>query len=96
MDGLDKYDALTDARLWTYLDNKAEKSKEVVSLDKLDRIVAMELKIYMADLGAKSRIENSFVSYHSLLLRHDISWVFKDNQKVTVYHVFLAIRPESL
>lgn len=96
IDDVSSYETLTDDQLWTYLDKKSEESKETVTLDTLDDIVSKKLRIKISDSDAESRIENLFVSYHSLLRRHGLSWIIKDNQKIAVYHVLSAIRPESL
>lgn len=37
--------------------------------------------------NTRSRIENLFISYHSLLRRNGPSWLIKDSQKVALYHV---------
>lgn len=49
----------------------------------------------MQDSKAKSRIENVFITYHALLRRQGLSWIIKENQKVAVYHVLLAIHQTS-
>lgn len=96
LDDVTTYEELSDTRLRAYLDDKAVESKEVVTLDVLDDLVAKELRINMADSNAQSRIENLFISYHTLLRRHGLSWLLTDNQKLAVHHVLSAIRPEIL
>lgn len=78
------------------MDKIAEESKEVVSLKALDDLFAKVLRINMVYSSAQSRIENIFVSYHSILRRQGLFWLLKGNQKLAVFHVLLAIRPESL
>lgn len=87
---------LTDTVLRSYLERKAEESKESVNLDALDMIVERDLHMDMTDRNAKSRMESLFVSYHALLRRNGISWLLKTNQKVAVSHVLSAVRPKSL
>eukprot|EP00180_Rhodochaete_pulchella_P004096 Plantae.Rhodophyta-Rhodochaete_pulchella.ctg7553.p1 GENE.Plantae.Rhodophyta-Rhodochaete_pulchella.ctg7553~~Plantae.Rhodophyta-Rhodochaete_pulchella.ctg7553.p1 ORF type:complete len:129 (-),score=19.30 Plantae.Rhodophyta-Rhodochaete_pulchella.ctg7553:832-1218(-) len=96
LEGASSYDTLTDYQLRTYLGGKTKESKETVAIDTFDDMVSKELRINRSDPGAKSRIENLFVSYRSLLRRHGLSWIVKDNQKVAVFHFLSAIRPESL
>lgn len=94
--GVKSYDELTDANLCEYLESKAEPSKSVVTTDMLDKIFEDSLRMDMTDNDARSRIEDLFVTYKSLLRRHGVSWVAKENEKVAVYHVLSAIRPVSL
>ena len=93
---IDTVEQLTDERFRAYLDSKAEESKEVVSLSKLDELVSQELRTDMRDANATSRIQNLFINYMTLLRRHGLSWIIKENQKVAVGHVLSAIRPTSL
>ena len=93
---IDTVEQLTDERFRAYLDSKAEDSKEVVSLSKLDELVSQELRTDMRDANATSRIQNLFVNYMTLLRRHGLSWIIKENQKVAVGHVLSAIRPTAL
>lgn len=90
------YEDLTDELLRSYLEKKAEESKEVVTIDTLDKLVEDKLRIDMTDSDARSRIENLFVSYLTLLPRNGLSWIIKENEKVAVYHVLSSIRPETL
>eukprot|EP00171_Calliarthron_tuberculosum_P004017 IDg4017t1 len=53
LDNVTSYDELTDDQLQTYFDKKAEESKEVLSLEKLDDLVAKQLRINMSDSAAK-------------------------------------------
>lgn len=90
------YEDLEDQVLRRYLETKAEEAKDVVTRDTLDKLVEEELRTDMKDKNARSRIETLFVSYRSLLRRHGVSWILKDNEKVAVSHVLSSIRPESL
>lgn len=62
----------------------------------LEKLVKDELHIYMTKKEAPSRTESLFVSYKLHLCRHGLAWLTKDNEKVAVYHVLSAIRPELL
>lgn len=96
IDKVSTYYDLSDSQLRSFLEKKAKESKEVVTLNMLDNIVKRELHTNMQDPNAKSRTENLFISYYSMLLQHGLSWLVKENQKVAVYHVLLAIPPVSL
>lgn len=50
----------------------------------------------MTDTDMKSRMENQFVSYKSLLCKHGLSWITMDNKKAAFQHVLTAIRLASL
>lgn len=79
-----------------YLESKAASSKDFVTIDMLDKIVDNHLQIDMAHRDARSRIENLFVCYKSILRRHGLSWTTNDNGRVAVYYVLPAFRPETL
>lgn len=89
--GVKSVESLSDNTLRSYLDDKAKDSKVVVILENLYKLVNKKLRINMADTDAKSRTENLFVAYHSLLRRHGLSWTLEDNQKIAVYHILSAI-----
>lgn len=73
IDKISSYDDLTDNDLREYLEEKATESKEVLTLERLDKIAANNLRIDMTDINARSRIENLFISYQSLLRRNGLS-----------------------
>lgn len=89
------YDELQDSHIGSYLDGKAEESKEVMTISVLDKLVENELRIDMSDKDARSRIETLFMSYNSLLRRNGLAWLSKDNEKISIFHVLSRIRPES-
>lgn len=91
-----EYDNLTDDQLRTYLDSNVESSKDVITIDMLDKNLEDNMRMDMNDKDATSRIEKLFISYKSLLRRNGLPWVHEDNEKVAVYHVLSAICPESL
>lgn len=90
------YDSLTDDTLRAFLDEKAEESREATNLDSLDIIVEQQLRMDMKDRNAKSRMENLFVAYHTILRRNGLAWVVNENGKLAVTHVLSAILPRSL
>lgn len=54
LEGASTYKHLTDANFRPCLYGKFEESKEIFTLDKLDRIIAKELQVNMSDLGTMS------------------------------------------
>lgn len=90
------YKSLTDEQVRNFLSKRAEESKEVVTLEKLDGIVSRELRTNMRNTNAAARMQDLFTNYHTILVRNGLKWIIKDNQKVAVYHVLSAIRPNSL
>lgn len=71
---------LTDFALRSYLNGKCEEPNGVDTLESLDEVVSREVQTNMVDNNTKSRIEILFVSYHSLLRRHGLSWILLDDQ----------------
>lgn len=65
-------------------------------MEKRDDIISRELRINMQDRNDKSRIEHLFENYHTILHRNGLSWIMKEKQKVSIYHVLSPIRPTSL
>lgn len=94
--GANDYKSLSDELVRTFLEQRAEESKEVVTLEKLDEIVSRELRTNMRNTNASARMQDLFASYHTILVRNGLKWILEDNQKVAVYHVLGAIRPNSL
>lgn len=50
----------------------------------------------MTDKDDWSRIKTLFFCYKSILRRHGLSWVTNDDERVAVYQVLSANRPETL
>ena len=90
------YDELSEIDLREHLDQKAQESQETITLETLDEIVDINLRMNKKDKNSKSRMESLFVSYHSLLRRNGLSWLIEPNPKVAVYHVLSAIKPKIL
>lgn len=90
-DFVNYYANLSDSELRTYLDNKAEKSKEFITLDVRDNLAKKELRMNISDSNAPSRVKNLFASYRSLLPRNGLKNLIDENQKLAVIHVLLAI-----
>lgn len=67
-----------------------------VSLDQLDQIVQQKLRTIMGNKNAPARMEDVFITYHTLLARNGLAWRIKDNHKVEVQHVLSEIRPQAL
>lgn len=58
---VDSYDDLNDDDLGTYFEWKAASSKDVMTIEMLDKIVKGSLRIYMTDKDTRSRIKDLFV-----------------------------------
>lgn len=50
----------------------------------------------MRDDNAPRHMCTLFKSYHELLRRHDVRWVYRRNVKIAVWHITYAVRPETL
>ena len=90
------YDELSETDLREHLDQNAQESLETITLETLDEIVDINLRMNMKDKNSKSRIESLFVSHHSPLRRKGLSWPIEANLKVAVYHVLSAMKPKVL
>lgn len=89
-------DDLTSGTLSFFLEIKAKESKDNVDLSLLDSIVESELRMDMSDESARWRVENLFISYHTILRRDGLDSIVSTNQKETVHHVLSAIQLSSL
>lgn len=69
MEGVTDCDSLTTAKLCKYLEEESRETKEVVNINRLDDIVAQELRTNMSDSNIKYTIRNLLVSLHSILKR---------------------------
>ena len=70
--GFTDYDKLTDDALMIYLEEKAQDSRDSVTLETLDGLVRVGFRMYMSDKDAKSRTEALFMSYHRFLRIHSL------------------------
>jgi hypothetical protein len=96
IEGISTYEELDDTVLRKYLGEKSEESKEAVNLDRLGEIVDQQLKVNMVDTDAGSRMQNLFVSYHTVVRRNSLAWLLTANQKVAFNHALSAVKPETL
>jgi len=96
IDGVDKYEGLTDGILRTYLEGKCKDSVQKVTVPDLDSLVEKDLKMGMSVKSARTRMELLFMSYTAPLRCNGVSWVLKDCPKVSVRHVLAAIKPTQL
>lgn len=71
-------------------------SKEVLSLEHIDKVVSEELRIYMHASNAKWRIQKLYIHYRTILRRNGLSWIKKDYQSAAIFHVLSNICRESL
>lgn len=91
-----RYEELTNTVLQKYLGTKEEEYKTLVTLIALNNIVGQELGIIMKEDNATSRMENVFISWHTLLHRHSLLSKPIENQIVSVSQVSSTIRPRAL
>lgn len=89
------YENLDDEELRMYLIKKAEVSREVVTIETLDKLIDDELRISKTGKDSCWRIESLFPSYKLLLRRNSSASVTKDNKKIVVYHILSAILPDT-
>lgn len=91
-----RYYDLTDEHVQNTLHHKSIGSKVVVTLDFLDGLFAMELRMNMAHSNARSRTENLFVSSHMIRCRIILFWLLPDNQNAAAQDNLSVLRPDAL
>lgn len=96
IDNVTAIEDLMQSKLSTLLISKSEESREILSLENLDKRVSQELHMNMPDAHDTSRIQDDLVPYHFILRRSGLSWIIKNNQMIAVYHVLPAIHRTSL
>lgn len=82
-------DDLLKKNVRTFLKERAQESKSAVTLQRLDKIVKDEPRKKMKKSDAKARMQDLLASYCTILRRHGLNWLIRENQKVSDYHVFL-------
>lgn len=90
------YKDLSDEQLSTYLKSLSAESEDTITLSTLDALVKSKLRMNMREKSASLRMQYLFSSYDTLLEENGLLWVFESNQKVAVYHILSAIKPEGL
>ena len=93
--GVTEESKLSEEALRTFLDDRADESRQTMSLSALDELVADKLRMNMKDRSAKSRMECLFIDYGVLSHNQGLSWVTDDNPKTAAYHI-VAVKPTSL
>ena len=68
-----RYKALTEDCLLDFLESEAEYAQTMLSLSDTANIVSSSLRMDMKNKCAKSRMQNLFIDYNSILRRHGIS-----------------------
>lgn len=74
----------------------SEKLKEVVTLSKLDNIVADEVQENMKHTKATVRMQDLFAQYHIIRRRKKLKLIIRSNQNVALGHVISATQPSIL
>lgn len=96
IDGCASYADLTDSQLRSFLEERSAESQDSMTIEQLDKIVSQKLRTNMRNNNAKSRMQDLFSSYVTILSRNGLRWLIEENPKVAVYHVLSAVRPQSL
>lgn len=86
---------MTNKQLRAFLDDQEMESKEVVTLEGLDKLGKKRLQVNMANTTAKSRMESLFSDWHLLLANQSLKWITSKNQKNAMAHVIFAINTLS-
>lgn len=69
----------------SYVDVKAEASKDFFAVSTLDKLVKTDLRTDMIDTDALAMLSNLFVSYESLVCHHGLAWLITNNEKLAMY-----------
>lgn len=85
------YKKLTDGLLRQFIFQKSEKSREVVTTEKSEKLVEDKLRINVTDKDVRTEPGSLFVSYQSLLNRNGLEWLTKENEEVAAIFVLSAI-----
>lgn len=67
-----------------------------MTLDKLDEIVARDLRTNINNTNASAGMQDLFANYHTILSRNGLKWIISDNQKVSMQQLLSEIKPTSL
>lgn len=65
--GAADYETLTDESLRAYMDSKSKESREVATVESIEKVVESDLRTGMTDTYARSRIKNLFVIRPNML-----------------------------
>lgn len=88
---------MTDVKLRSYLEKKAEEIHDTIKLPSFDALVKKNMRMDILNSDALSRMKNLFLDYQKLLRKHGLIWMVEEEQeKVPVKHVISEIRPEKL
>eukprot|EP00171_Calliarthron_tuberculosum_P004350 IDg4350t1 len=88
---IDSYGPLSEAELQVFLDEKAEASKETITLSMLDGVVMQQLRMDRTDRSTTSRMEYLLFRYHTLYGSMALVGSSKMLPKVAVQHVLSQI-----
>lgn len=74
---VNSYDELTDTKLCVFLEERAKKANDVVTIDMLDKIVQSAVRTNMKNSNAKACMQELFSFYHT----NGLGWNVKGNKK---------------
>lgn len=96
IDNFKLFDDMTDDQLQAYPHSEAKDSKEVVALEGFDELIEKKLKMHMNNRNSKSRRQELFANYYSVLSRQGAKWIIKKSRKLAAIHDLSSICPKSL
>lgn len=96
IDNASSYSHLAEAQVRKCPESRSQELKKVVTMEKLDAIVASELQTNMRSNDATARMLGLLVDYRTNLGRHGLKWIISNNQRVAVQHVLSAAWPATL
>lgn len=65
--------------------------EEVVTLDNFEELLKEELHTNMTNIKKKTRLQDYFVPYRTIIRRNDMKWIITHTKKVAVSYVLSAI-----
>lgn len=95
IDECSKYVELTDAKLRKLLEESSKESPDLTTIENLDKIVSQKLRTDMRNTNAKSRMQDLFSSYVTIISRNGLVWLIDDNAQVAVHQVLSVVRLQS-
>lgn len=75
------FDKMTFEQLRLYLQSEVEESKDFITVEALEEMGEKKLKINEDKENARSRMQDLFANYLSLLSQQSVRWIMEKNQK---------------
>lgn len=90
------YKKIDNTTLWRHQVSKNKKTREAINLNFFDKLVNRQLKMYIADICAKLRIENLFIAHHSRFCLNATDWLLESSHQAVLHHLLSAVRLKTL